>query len=61
VSSSSTFSAHALVSEVPMPGAHLRLLKDTTPLDASGVPLYQPVWDWMLTRFLPAHADIARA
>lgn len=54
-------SSHALISDERMPDAHLRLLKDSTPLTADGVPLYEPVWTWMLTRFLPARGASARA
>lgn len=49
-----TFSAHALVSERRQPHAHIRMLADSTLLDARGVPVYEPVWSWMLQRFLPA-------
>lgn len=49
-----TFAAHALLSERRQPHAHIRMLADSTLLDPRGVPVYEPVWSWMLHRFLPA-------
>ncbi|MGT2427083.1 BPSS1187 family protein [Amnibacterium kyonggiense] len=48
------YTSHALISEVRQAHAHLWVLDDATPKDAAGVPVYRPVWDWMLHRFLPA-------
>lgn len=50
-----SLTAHALISDINMPSAHIRLLRNDTPLDASGVPVYEPVWSWMLDRFAPEH------
>jgi hypothetical protein len=47
------YTSHALISEVPQRHAHLWMLDDSTPKDAAGVPVYEPVWNWMLQRFLP--------
>jgi pimeloyl-ACP methyl ester carboxylesterase len=52
-----SFSAHALVSERAQAHAHLWMLDDSTPKDAAGVPLYRPVWQWMLDRFAPGSAS----
>lgn len=60
VDGTSAYSSHALISEQRQKRAHLWMLDDSTPKRADGTPVYEPVWDWMLTRFLPAAAT-ARA
>jgi hypothetical protein len=53
VDSRTTYSSHALVSETRQAHAHLWMLDDSTPKGPDGEPVYRPVWNWMLTRFLP--------
>ena len=44
---------HGLLTTLPLgtPGqAHGRVVSDRTPLDSSGTPVLEPVWQWMLDR-----------
>lgn len=49
---STGFHAHALIETMPIPHAHLRVVADQTPLDATGRPVFAAVWSWMLSRFI---------
>jgi hypothetical protein len=52
-SASPPYASHEVLSDLDLgrPGeAHLRTITDKTPLTSAGVPVFAPVWKWMLNR-----------